>query len=107
MNRRSLLRMLGVGMGAAVVSPASAERVRILPPVTAGELTAGGDKVGSVVRRFLGGDRVGDRRTHGGLTVLWLHAAGGPTAFAIPNLDGAPTPRELAVAEPHQAAVAA
>src|SRR6266850_3691308 len=107
MNRRSLLRMLGVGMGAAVVSPASAERVRILPPVTAGEPAAGGDKVGSVVRRFLGGVRVGDRRTHGGLTVLWLHAAGGPAAFAIRTLDEARTRRELVVAERDQATVSA
>ena len=99
--------MLGVGMGATVVSPASAERVRILPPVTAGEPAAGGDKVGSVVRRFLGGVRVGDSRTYGGLTVLWLHAAGGPAAFAIRTLDEARTRRELVVAERDQATVSA
>ncbi|MGH7305249.1 MAG: ARPP-1 family domain-containing protein [Candidatus Rokuibacteriota bacterium] len=105
MNRRSLLWMLGVGAGVAVARPAPADRIRILPEVTAGEPAAGGERVAAVVRRFLEGVRVGERRAYGGLTVFWLHASGAATGFAIRTLDEARARGELLVTERDQATV--
>lgn len=105
MNRRNLLQMLGIGLGVAVASPASAQKIRILPGGAAGEPTAGGDQAGSEVRRFLGGVRVGERRAYGGLTVFWLHAPAAPASFAVSTLDEARAQGVLVVTERDQAAV--
>jgi ARG/rhodanese/phosphatase superfamily protein len=105
MRRRSLLWMLGAGMGVAMATPARADRVRILPGVTAGEPAVGGERVASLVQRFLEGVRVGERRAYGGLTVFWLHAAGAATPLAIRTLDEARARGELLVTERDQATV--
>ena len=107
MDRRSLLWILGVGTGVAVVRPAQADRVRILPQVSPGEPAAGGDRVASTARRFLEGVRVGERRAYGGLTVFWLHAPGAAAPFAIRTLDEARARGELHVTERDQATVSA
>jgi hypothetical protein len=107
MHRRSLLWMLGVGMGVAVATPARADRVRILPQTTAGEPAAGGDSAASVARPFLEGARLGERRTYGGLTVFWLHASGAAAPFSIRTLDEARSRGELLVRERDQATVSA
>ena len=104
MNRRSLLRMLGLGMGVAVAMPAWGQRVRILPGGGAGE-PAGGDRAGSEVRRCLENVRVGERRAYGGLTVFWLHALVAPAPFAILTLDEARAQGGLVVTERDHAAV--
>jgi ARG/rhodanese/phosphatase superfamily protein len=105
MNRRSLLQMLGVGMGVAAASPAWAQKIRILPG--AGEVppAAGDDQAMSEVRRVLAGVRVGERRAHGGLTVFWLHASAAPTPLALATLDEARVAGGLLVTERAQAAV--
>src|SRR5882762_5828663 len=69
MTRRSLLRMLGLGAGVAIASPARADRIRVLPEVRAGEAPSGGGSLGTDVRRFLESVRVGERRAHGELQV--------------------------------------
>ncbi len=105
MTRRSLLQMLGVGAGVAVVTRARADRIRILPEVRAAEPPVGGDRVGAELRRFLDAVRVGERRTHGGLTVFWLRGPGGAGPFAVRTLDEARARGELSVTERDQAAV--
>lgn len=105
MNRRSLLGMLGVGMGMAVVSPAWAQRIRILPGSGDAASAAGGGTVANDVRRDLEGVRVGDRRSHGGLTVFWLGAPAAPAPFAIATLDEALAKGGFFVTERDQAAV--
>jgi len=105
MNRRSLVHMLGVGMGVAVASPAWAQKIRILHGGGGGEPAVGGDQAGSEVRRFLAGVRVGERRAHGGLTVFWLHAPAASTPLAIATLDEARAQGGLIVTERDQAAV--
>ena len=107
MTRRNLLQMLGIGAGVVIAGPARADRIRILPEVRAGEAPADGDRVGAELRRFLGGVRVGERRTHGGLTVFWLHAVGRAAPFAIRTLDEARASGDLVVAERDQATVSA
>jgi ARG and Rhodanese-Phosphatase-superfamily-associated Protein domain len=108
MNRRSLLWVLGAGLGIAVAKPARADRVRILPPVAAGEPAAGGDdRAASAARRFLESVRVGERRAYGGLTVFWLHASGAAAPLAIRTLDEARSRGELLVTERDQATVSA
>jgi len=82
MNRRSLLGMLGVGMGIAVVNRAWAQRIRTLPGSGDATSAAGGGTVADDVRRCLEGVRVGDRRAYGGLTVFWLGAPAAPAPFA-------------------------
>jgi hypothetical protein len=105
MNRRSLLQMLGVGMGVAAASPAWAQKIRILPG--AGEVApaAGSEQAMSEVRRVLAGVRVGERCARGGLTVFWLHASAAPTPLAIATLDEARAAGGLLVTERDQAAV--
>lgn len=105
MNRRSLLQMLGVGMGITVAKPAWAQKIRILPG--AGEVApmAGGDQAMSEVRRFLAGVRIGERRAHGGLTVFWLQAPAVSTTLAISTLDEARAQGGLSVTERDQATV--
>ena len=105
MTRRGFLHMLGVGAGVAVATPARSDRIRILPEVRAGEPAVGGDRVGPELRRFLDGVRVGERRTHGGLTVFWLHAARGAAPFAVRTLDEARAGADLVVTERDQATV--
>ena len=105
MNRRSLLGMLGVGMGMAVVSPAWAQRIRILPGSGDAASAAGGGTVANDVRRDLEGVRVGDRRSHGGLTVFWLGAPAAPAPFPIATLDEALAKGGFFVTERDQAAV--
>jgi hypothetical protein len=105
MNRRSLLQMLGAGMGIAAPVPAWAQKIRILPG--AGEVapSAGGGQALSDVRRVLAGVRVGERRAHGGLTVFWLHAPAASTPWAVATLDEARAQGALIVSERDQAAV--
>jgi len=105
MNRRSLLQMLGVGMGVAVATPAWAQKIRILPGAGEGAPSAGGDQALSQVRRVLAGVRVGERRAHGGLTVFWLHAPAASTPWAVATLDEARAQGALIVSERDQAAV--
>src|SRR2546428_759065 len=105
MTRRSLVRMLGLGAGVAIASPARADRIRILPEVSAGEAPSGGGSLGTDLRRFLEGVRVGERRAHGGLTVFWLHGPGGAAPFVIRTLDEARARGELHVTERDQATV--
>jgi len=107
MTRRSLLHMLALGTGVAIARPARADRIRILPEVRAGEAPSGGGPVGSDLRRFLEGVRVGEHCTHGGLTVFWLHGPGGAAPFTIRTLDEARARRELQVTERDQATVSA
>ena len=103
MTRRSLVRMLGLGAGVAIAAPARADRIRILPEVRAGEAPSGGGSLGTDLRRFLEGVRVGERRAHGGLTVFWLHGPGGAAPFVIRTLDEARARGELQVTERDQA----
>jgi hypothetical protein len=105
MNRRSLLQMLGVGMGVAVATPAWAQKIRILPGAGAGAPSAGGDRALPEVGRVLAGVRVGERRAHGGLTVFWLHAPAASTPWAVSTLDEARAQGGLIVSERDQAAV--
>jgi ARG/rhodanese/phosphatase superfamily protein len=105
MNRRSLLQMLGVGMGVAVATPAWAQKIRILPGAGEGAPSAGGDQALSQVRRVLAGVRVGERRAHTGLTVFWLHAPAASPPWAISTLDEARAQGGLIVSERDQAAV--
>jgi hypothetical protein len=105
MTRRSLVRMLGLGAGVAIAAPARADRIRILPEVRAGEAPSGGGSLGTDLRRFLEGVRVGERRAHGGLTVFWLHGPGGAAPFVIRTLDEARAHGELQVTERDQATV--
>ena len=105
MTRRSLLRMLGLGAGVAIASPARADRIRVLPEVRAGEAPSGGGSLGTDLRRFLESVRVGERRAHGGLTVFWLHGPGGAAPFAIRALDEARARGELQVTERDRATV--
>ena len=72
MNRRSLLQMLGVGMGVAVATPAWAQKIRILPGAGEGAPSAGGDLALSQVGRVLAGVRVGERRGHAGRVTFRL-----------------------------------
>ena len=105
MNRRSLLQMLGVGMGVAAPMTAWAQKIRILPG--AGEVapSADGGQALSDARRVLAGVRVGERRAHGGLTVFWLHAPAASTPWAVATLDEARAQGALIVSERDQAAV--
>ena len=105
MNRRSLLQMLGVGMGVAVATPAWAQKIRILPGAGEGAPSAGGDQALAEVRRVLAGVRVGERRAHAGLTVFWLHAPAASTSWAVSTLDEARAQGRLIVSERDQAAV--
>jgi hypothetical protein len=105
MTRRSLLRVLGLGAGVAIASPARADRIRVLPEVRAGEAPSGGGSLGTDLRRFLESVRVGERRAYGGLTVFWLHGPGGAAPFAIRTLDEARAHGELQVTERDQATV--
>jgi ARG and Rhodanese-Phosphatase-superfamily-associated Protein domain len=105
MNRRRLLQMLCVGMGVAVANRAWADRIRILPQVSAGEPPTGGDRAGSDLRRFLDGVRVGEHRAYGGLTVFWLHGPVAPAPFAVSTLDEARAQGGLILTERDQATV--
>jgi hypothetical protein len=105
MNRRSLLQMLGLGMGVAVATPAWAQKIRIFHGGGGGEPAVGGAQAGSEVRRLLAGVRVGERRTHGGLTVFWLYAPAAPAPLPIATLDEARAQGGLIVTERDQAAV--
>jgi hypothetical protein len=105
MNRRSLLRMLGVGMSVVGASQAWAQRIRILPGGGGATSAAGGDTVADDVRRCLDGVRVGDHRAYGGLTVFWLGAPAVPAPFAIATLDEALAKGGFFVTERDQAAV--
>jgi len=105
MNRRSLLQMIGTGMGVAAARPAWAQKIRALPGTSAGEPAAAGDQAASQVRRFLSAVKLGERRAHGGLTVFWLHARAAAAPFAIRTLDEARAKDGLVVTERDQAAV--
>jgi hypothetical protein len=105
MNRRSLLQMIGAGMGVVVAQPAWAQKIRVLPGTSTGELVIAGDQIGAQVRRFLSAVKVGERRAHGGLTVFWLHAPAAASPFAIRTLDEARAKGGLVVTERDQAAV--
>jgi hypothetical protein len=105
MNRRSLLQMLGAGMGVAIATPAWAQKIRILPGAGESAPSAGGDRAPSDVRRVLAGVRVGERRAHGGLTVFWLHAPAASTPLAVSTLDESRAQGGLIVSERDQAAV--
>jgi len=105
MNRRSLLQMLGVGMGVAAPMTAWAQKIRILPGAGEAAPSAGGGQAQSDVRRVLAGVRVGERRAHGGLTVFWLHAPAASTPWAVATLDEARAQGALIVSERDQAAV--
>jgi ARG and Rhodanese-Phosphatase-superfamily-associated Protein domain len=105
MTRRGFIQVLGVGAGVAVATSARADRIRVLPEVGSGEPAVAGDRVGPELQRFLDGVRVGERRAHRGLTVLWLHAPRGGAPFAIRTLDEARARGELSVTELDQAAV--
>jgi hypothetical protein len=105
MNRRSLLQMLGVGVGVAAPMTAWAQKIRILHGGGGGEPAVGGDQAGSEVRRVLAGVRIGERRAHGGLTVFWFHAPAAAAPLAIATLDEARAQGGLIVTERDQAAV--
>lgn len=105
MNRRSVVRMLGMGMGVAVTSPAWAQRIRILPGSGGAGSAAGSDTAADDVRCHLEGVRVGEHRAYGGLTVFWLHAPAAPALFAIATLDEALAKGGFFVTERDQAAV--
>jgi len=105
MTRRVFIQVLGVGAGVAVATSARADRIRVLPEVGAGEPAVASDEAGPELRRFLARVRGGERRTHRGLTVFWLHAPRGGAPFAIRTLDEARARGELSVTERDQAAV--
>jgi len=109
MNRRSLLRWLGVGAGVAMATPAWADRIRILPGnAGAGEPGPAADPAAAVeLRRFLSGVRSGERRTYGGLTVFWLRGPGPAASLAVRTFDEARAHGELLVTERDQATVSA
>lgn len=107
MTKREFLRGLGVGAGALICRPVAArgDWPRILRDDQEW-VEPGGRRASPEFQRFVTSVRVGDRATHGGLTVFWLHgAAGSAPPIAIATLEEARARGDLLISEREQAAV--
>lgn len=109
-TRRSFLRMLGISGAVGGLAPSAtawADRMRILGGGGGGSASA---EPFSVVRgsaefqQALGGVRVGDARSHGGLLVLWLHGAPG-APLDVATLEETRSRGDLLLMERDQASV--
>lgn len=105
MEKREFLRVLGVGLGVAIIDPmrAMAQR-RILRGDPAGDFPyAAGHS--PEFRKFLGGVRVGEARAHGALLVFWLQGGIPAPYLSISTLEEARSRGDLLITEREQATV--
>jgi hypothetical protein len=107
MQRRDFVGLIGTAAGVllAGAGPASADRVRVLPPIERTEdLPAGREKL-PALKTFIDGVRVGELRAHGALAVFWLHASPLVTALDVLTFDEARARGDVVVSERPDAAV--
>ena len=104
MDKREFLKVLGVGMGVAIINPmrAAAQRGRILRGDRTDLPVPGGSPE---FRKFLGSVRVGDARAHGALLVFWLHGGIPAPYLPISTLEEARSRGDLLITERPQASV--
>ena len=104
MEKREFMKVLGVGLGVAIVHPmkAAAQRGRILRSDPTDFAVAAASPE---FRKFLGGVRVGDARAHGALLVFWLHGGIPAPYLPISTLEEARSRGDLVITERERAAV--
>lgn len=104
MTKRAFLRLMAVGMGAAVAAPDRAAARRILGAEGPADVHDAGRPEPDVAR-YLAGVQLGGAAAHGALTVIWLRGAAPASRFDVATLDEARARGDLSIVEREKATV--
>src|SRR5262245_56326394 len=105
-RRRDLLRACAV-VAAIAGTPAAAwaTRIRVLDGASDPDRIIAAGQPSAELRHFIAGLRLGDARSHGGLTAVWLVERDRAPAIEVATLDDARTQGTLLITERTQATV--